>query len=216
VVFAIAGGLSVTVVGYYTPFMIAGSMIMAIGAGLFLLFRVDIPLSMWYVTASQIIPSSVSSLTHTRLGFQIVFGAGAGIGLELPHIAIQTVLPEEDVSIGTSLVVFARSLGGAIFVSVGQNVFSNHIVSGMLSRVPFLDPSMVLESGATDLQQTVRQATSGQADVVVRILEIYNDAIVQKFVVALALACVSIIGALGVEWRTVKGSPKEQESEQVD
>lgn len=50
-VFAIASGLSVTVVGYYTPFMIAGSMVMAIGAGLFLLFKVDIPLSMWYVAA---------------------------------------------------------------------------------------------------------------------------------------------------------------------
>ncbi|KAJ6009432.1 hypothetical protein N7522_004448 [Penicillium canescens] len=196
VVFAIASGLSVTVVGYYTPFMIAGSMVMAIGAGLFLLFRVDISLSMW-------------------LGFQIVFGAGAGIGLELPNIAVQTVLPEEDVSIGTSLVVFARSLGGAIFVSVGQNIFSNHIVSGMLARVPELDPSIVIESGATDLQQTVRQATSGQANVVARVLEIYNDAIVQTFVVALVLACVSIIGALGVEWRTVKNSPKGMKSEQV-
>ncbi|KAI9040793.1 MDR family MFS transporter [Aspergillus affinis] len=197
VVFAIASGLSVTVVGYYTPFMIAGSMVMAIGAGLLLLFGVDIPLSMW-------------------LGFQIVFGAGAGIGLELPNIAVQTVLPEEDVSIGTSLVVFARSLGGAIFVSVGQNIFSNHIVSGMLARVPELDPSIVLESGATDLQQTVRQATSGQANVVARVLEIYNEAIVQTFVVALVLACVSIIGALGVEWRTVKNSPRGMESEQVD
>ncbi|OQE01714.1 hypothetical protein PENVUL_c041G08133 [Penicillium vulpinum] len=196
-VFAIASGLSVTVVGYYTPFMIVGSMVMAIGAGLLLLFRVDIPLSMW-------------------LGFQIVFGAGAGIGLELPNIAVQTVLPEEDVSIGTSLVVFARSLGGAIFVSVGQNIFSNHIVSGMLARVPELDPSIVLESGATDLQQTVRQATSGQANVVACVLEIYNDAIVQTFVVALVLACVSIIGALGVEWRTVKSSPEGMESEQVD
>jgi len=164
----------------------------------------------------QSIPSSAPSLNHTRLGFQIVFGAGAGIGLELPNIAVQTVLPEEDVSIGTSLVVFARSLGGAIFVSVGQNIFSNHIVSGMLARVPELDPSIVLESGATDLQQTIRQATSGQANVVAHVLEIYNDAIVQTFVVALVLACVSIIGALGVEWRTVKSSPEGMESEQVD
>jgi hypothetical protein len=51
VVFAIAGGLGVTAVGYYAPFMITGSIIMAIGAGLFLLFRTDTPLSMWYVTA---------------------------------------------------------------------------------------------------------------------------------------------------------------------
>lgn len=50
VVFAIAGGLGVTAVGYYTPFMIAGSTIMAVGAGLLLLFRVDTPLSKWCVT----------------------------------------------------------------------------------------------------------------------------------------------------------------------
>lgn len=150
------------------------------------------------------------SLTYPRLGFQIVFGAGAGIGLELPNIAVQTVLPEKDVSTGTSLVVFARSLGGAIFVSAGQTVFSNHIVSGMLSQVPELDPSVVLQSGATDLQQTVSQATLGQADVVARVLKVYNDAILQTFVVALALACVSIIGAIGVEWRTVKHSSKGQ------
>jgi hypothetical protein len=49
VVFAIAGGLSVTLVGYYTPFMIAGSMVMAVGAGLLLLFKVDTPQSMWYL-----------------------------------------------------------------------------------------------------------------------------------------------------------------------
>lgn len=113
--------------------------------------------------------------------------------------------------------VFARSLGGAIFVSVGENVFSNNIVSGMLARVPELDPSVVLQSGATELQQTVRQAAAGQADkAVARALEIYNDAIVQTFVVALGLACVSIIGAVGVEWRTVKSSPKKQKSGQND
>ena len=49
-VFAIAGGIGVTAVGYFTPFMIAGSMIMAIGAGLLLLFRVDTPMLKWYVT----------------------------------------------------------------------------------------------------------------------------------------------------------------------
>lgn len=49
VVFAIASGLGVTVIGYYTPFMILGSTVMAIGAGLFLLFRVDSSISMWYV-----------------------------------------------------------------------------------------------------------------------------------------------------------------------
>lgn len=160
--------------------------------------------------------SSVPTLTDPRLGFQIVFGAGAGIGLELPNIAVQTVLPEKDVSIGTSLVVFARSLGGAIFVSAGQNVFNNHIISHMLAKVPELNPAIVLQSGATDLQQIVRQATSSQADVVARVLGVYNDALVQVFLVALVLACISIIGAVGIEWRTVKNPLKIQDSQQAN
>jgi hypothetical protein len=153
---------------------------------------------------------------HPRLGFQIVFGAGAGMGLELPNIAVQTVLPEKDVSIGTSLVVFARSLGGAVFVSVGQNIFSSHIVSGIQARVPELNPSVILQAGATEVQQTVERAVSGEADgVVTLVLEVYNEAIVQTFVLALALACISILGAIGVEWRTVK-RPHQMDSTEQD
>ncbi|OAA77138.1 Major facilitator superfamily domain, general substrate transporter [Akanthomyces lecanii RCEF 1005] len=189
VVFAIAGGIGVTIVGYYTPFMVIGAIVMAIGAGLLLLFRVNIPISMW-------------------LGFQIVFGAGAGLGLELPNIAVQTVLPEKDVAIGTSLVVLARSLGGAIFISAAQNVFNEHIISGMRGRVPEIDYSVVLNSGATELQKTIKDVAPGQANILSRVLNVYNDAIVQTCIVALALACVSILGAVGVEWRTVKKKSK--------
>jgi hypothetical protein len=117
---------------------------------------------------------------HPRLGFQIVFGAGAGMGLELPNIAVQTVLPDKDVSIGTSLVVFARSLGGAILVSVGQNIFSSHIVSGIQARVPVLNTSIILQAGATEVQQTVENAVLGEADeVVALVLEVYSGAIIQ-------------------------------------
>jgi hypothetical protein len=154
-------------------------------------------------------------LIYPRLGFQIIFGAGAGIGLELPNIAVQTVLPEKDVSVGTSLVVFARSLGGAIFLSVGQNIFSSRILSGIRARVSGIDPSVVLRAGATEVQQTVEQVVLDNADeVVALVLEIYNEAIVQTFVLALALACMSIVGAIGVEWRTVKRPPQRNSAEQ--
>lgn len=68
-------------------------------------------------------PRSESSyLTINRLGYQILFGAGAGCSLEQCSIAVQTVLPKEKVSAGISLIVFARALGGAIGSSVGENV----------------------------------------------------------------------------------------------
>jgi hypothetical protein len=42
--------------------MIAGSLVMAVGAGLFLLFKVDIPLAMWYVTANSFYGRSLINL----------------------------------------------------------------------------------------------------------------------------------------------------------
>lgn len=77
----------------------------------------------------------------------------------------------------------------------------------MREQVPDLDPSVVLQAGATELQATVQDAATGQADIMRRVLNVYNDAIVQTFVLALALAAVSILGSLGVEWRSVKNQP---------
>ncbi|KAF7590928.1 hypothetical protein BBP40_002234 [Aspergillus hancockii] len=131
--------------------------------------------------AHSVIHNLPAVLSTAKLGFQIIFGAAAGIRLKVPNFAVQTVLPEKDLSIAASLVVLTRSLSGAIFISVIQNVFSNHLASSMIFR------------------QAVNQASFGEADAVGRVLEVYNDAIAQTFVVALALACVSIIGILGVE-----------------
>ncbi len=69
VVFAIAGGIGVTIVGYYTPFMIVGAIVMSIGAGIFLLFLVNIPVSMWYVDFNSCINRfAPETLTDACLG----------------------------------------------------------------------------------------------------------------------------------------------------
>ncbi|KAK9330884.1 hypothetical protein V1520DRAFT_354587 [Lipomyces starkeyi] len=45
-----------------------------------------------------------------------------GMGVQQARLAAQAVLAKKDVSIGVSLIFFAQSLGGAIFVCVGQSV----------------------------------------------------------------------------------------------
>ena len=45
--------------------------------------------------------------------------------------AVQTVLDISLVPIGTSIVIFVQTLGGALFVSIGQNVFPNKLVKGL-------------------------------------------------------------------------------------
>ncbi|KAJ6577449.1 putative MFS multidrug transporter [Mycena capillaripes] len=178
----ISGGI-ITAFGYYTPFIIASSVLMAIGAGLVSTFKPDTGHAHW-------------------IGYQIIFGLGVGSGMQIPLIAAQNVLELHDIPIGTSINVFLQTLGGALFISVGQNVFQNKLVSGLVARVPGVSPVLVLSAGATNLKNAIN-AIDPQALPIV--LEVYNDALVSAFYVSIAMAAISLVGALVMEWRSIKG-----------
>jgi MFS family permease len=177
----ISGGL-VQRIGYYTPFMIFGSGSMAIGAGLVTTWSMDTTSSIW-------------------IGTQIVVGFGIGCTMQHPNIAAQTVLPREDVPIGTAVLSLFQTLGGAIFTAVGQNVYINKFSAG-LEQIEGLDPQHVLGSGATNLTAGVTP------DIKRMILEAYNDSLTHgTFFAVLIIACLAIPAALGMEWRSTKAKP---------
>ncbi|MCJ1414988.1 hypothetical protein MMC32_001318 [Xylographa parallela] len=180
VVMSIASGVGITTLGYFTPFIIFSSVLMAIGAGLLSTFRVDTGSGEW-------------------IGYQIIAGCGVGLGIQTPVIAIQTVLRLEDVPVGTSLILFSQTLGGAIFVSVAQNIFTNKLLSGIITTVPSIDPAFVLATGATSLRTAVSSMD------LPGVLLAYNAALDQVFYISVAMATLSIVGALGMEWKSVKG-----------
>ncbi|KAK4142940.1 major facilitator superfamily-domain-containing protein [Dichotomopilus funicola] len=181
VISSIVAGAAVTIWGYYAPFMIISSIVAAIGYGLITLFEPD-------------------TNTGTWIGFQIIIGAGLGIGFQQPLMAVQTVLDIEDVPTGTSLIVFMQTLGGALFVSVSQNIFTNKLVQYTAEYVPSLaDPTKILAVGATSVRQYFEPA------LLPAVKQAFNDALTETFIVFTALAAVSIFGAVAVEWRSVKG-----------
>ncbi|KAK2879500.1 MFS sugar transporter, partial [Arthroderma sp. PD_2] len=137
------------------------------------------------------------------IGFQIIFGAGVGTGLQLSIIAAQTVLALEDVAVGTVIMMFCQTLGGALFVSVAQNVFTNLLVTGIRDAAPGLDASLVLRVGATQLKTMIApEFLDG-----VQIASL--SALANTWYVSAALAALSIVGAAGMEWRSVKGKKIE-------
>ena len=176
---SIMAGILVTKFGYYVPFMIIGPMFTAIGTGLTTTFQPGTPEPKW-------------------IGFQILFGWGIGMGMQQSSVGAQTVLSRRDVPIGTSLMMFSMQASGAIFISVGQNVFANHLVSG-LATVAGLDPLVVVNTGATELRNVVNP------DQLSAVLSVYNDALTSTFKVALAMGSIAIIPALVMEWKSVKG-----------
>jgi hypothetical protein len=173
-----AGGM-VSALGYYTPFLIACSVIMAVGSGLMTTFKVDTHKALW-------------------IAYQVIFGFGIGLGQQQAGLAAQTVLPTADVPVGISLKFFGQQLGGAVLVSVGQNVLSTKLVSG-LAGLPNLDPKVVVSLGATELRNYVG------ADDLAEVLRVYNHALDDVFVVAMIIASLSILGAALTEWKSVRG-----------
>lgn len=180
VVGAIGAGQIVGRIGYYAPFMIASAAVMPIGAGLITTFKVDTPSPMW-------------------IGYQILFGFGLGMGMQQGALAAQTVLEKRDVPIGVALMMFQQMLGGAIFVSVGQNLFDSKLLTEIVKSVPGLDPQDVLNAGATNLKALI------PLQYLPAVLVVYNDALRQVFVAAAALSALAVLGAVAVEWRSVKG-----------
>lgn len=173
-------GIAVTLIGYYTPFAILSSILMAIGCGLLTLWQLDTGSPAW-------------------IGYQIMVGLGVGFGFQQTMLAAQTCLPKADVPIGTAIVVFFQTLGGALFVSIANNIWSNRLLSGLAEVVPELDSNVVLEAGATSLKNVI------EAELYPAVLQVYNDALVGTFYVATAMAALSIIGSASLEWKSVKG-----------
>lgn len=93
--------------------------------------------------------------------------------------------------LGSSFPLFS-----AIFVSVGQSLFTNNLQSGLLNlNVTGFDPSTVSSGGVT----TITKGLSG--DTKVKVLGVISDSLTQSWLLAIVLSCVSVIGALGVEHR---------------
>ena len=167
-------------IGYYTPFMILGSILLAIGYGLMSMFHTD--------TSKGVL-----------IGYQIIAGAGAGFGMQQSLIGVQVVLPLRDVPTGTAITVFSQTLGGALFISIGNNVFRNKLVEYLAKYTPKVDAASILKAGATGVRSVVDKAD------LPGVLHAYNDALTQTFIVGAAMASISMIGALCMEWKSVKG-----------
>ncbi len=176
---AISTGILTSKIGYYTQWMYAAAIIMPIGCGLMMTLDLDSSEGIW-------------------IGLQIVAGFGIGIGMQQASVAAQTVLEKQDVPTGVSLIFFGQMLGGAIFISVGQNIFTSNLVTRLTALNHGLTPEQIINTGATDLRDAL--PANELHDVLVE----YNLALRQVFLVATVVSALSLLGALMMEWRSVK------------
>ncbi|KAF2136239.1 uncharacterized protein K452DRAFT_362674 [Aplosporella prunicola CBS 121167] len=188
VIASIMAGASVTRFGYYTPFLIASSIVASVGAGLITTFEPNTGHAKW-------------------IGYQVIFGFGLGLGMQQANVSVQCVLSRADVPTGTTLMFFANQLGAAVFLSVSQNIFTSQLVGGV-RELAGLDPRVVVRTGATDLRAAVAPAD------LPAVIEAYNRALIKAFIVGVAMCCLSFFGSVAVEWKSVRTAKPDQPAEQ--
>lgn len=164
--------------GYYTPFVYAGSVLMSIGTGLLMTVR----------------PHHTSRARW--VGFQIICGAGIGLGEEQGLYMVQTTLSENDVATGIGLILFAQTFGGALFVSVAQLVFLENISKALKTLAPNLNPKSVLDGESTGSSPELQA--------------VYGVAIKDALRVGLILATASTLGALLYDWKSLKTKSNDE------
>lgn len=175
-VFVVFAGIFVSMTGYYIPLAWASIVLTSVGAGLLTTLKPGSPPRMW-------------------VPYQMLYGIGGGLGYQQGITAAQTVLSTDDIAIGTALMVFVQNLGGTIFISAANNVFVQKLVSGLRTAAPTLNTAAIIEAGATGFRQLVPREEF--ANVVV----VYNHAVTEIFKMGLIMACLTAIGAAGLEWR---------------
>ncbi|KAE8162633.1 major facilitator superfamily domain-containing protein [Aspergillus tamarii] len=172
-------GIGTTTFGYYAPFMIFGSLCMPIAAGLMTTYD-----------------------PHTSLAQIILYsglaGFSGGIGFQGPQAAIQTTLSAADVNLGVGVILFGQSMGPAVFIAIAQVIFTNQLSSRLDDVVPGLTPAYIAERGLGDLKNVVPLQ---QWDEVLRGID---RSLTRTWYISVALGCMTLVGSLLVEWRSVK------------
>ena len=191
VVFSIIAAIFTEKVGYYVPAMLLSPLLCAIGGGML----------------STLTPSAS---TNHWIGYQVIYGFGIGSGFQTATLAPQNVLPRADVPLGMAMMFFMQQLGGSVFLSVGQNIFSSHLVDSLSGLVDF-DTEAIINTGATALHSIVPPSELST------VVDAYNYALTRVFILAAALGACTILGALTMEWKSIRarksGASKDTEAD---
>ena len=166
-------------VGYYVPAMLLCPVLCAVGSGMLSTLHPNADAKHW-------------------IGYQMIYGIGIGSGFQTCTLAPQHVLPAADVPLGMGLMFFMQQLGGSVFLSVGQSIFSGQLVD-RLSGIAGLDTETIINTGVTAVRKIVPASELGT------VVNAYSYALTRVFIMTAALSACTVFGALSVEWKSIKG-----------
>ncbi|KAE9367423.1 major facilitator superfamily transporter [Stipitochalara longipes BDJ] len=178
----IVAGVSSALVGkwgYYLPWSITSAILVSLGSGLMSTLDRRSSAPQW-------------------VGYQVIAGIGRGCGATMPMVAVQNILPLEQIPLGMSLISFCQTFGGTLSLSIAQNVFTSSLREGLARYAPTVDIEKVLNAGAMGFRDVV------QPSEIVAVTRAYDMGLKRIFylAVALSLGCFTFVWGMG--WYSVK------------
>ncbi|KAM5350128.1 hypothetical protein ACJ41O_006633 [Fusarium nematophilum] len=175
----ILSGVGATMLGYYYPFMLASSVLAPIASGLLTTLNLE---------------------EHISKGIALLafVGAAVGLGLQGPQVALQAVLPVDDVSLGGAFLNFGSGMGSSLWICASATLFQSRLFDEIHSSSPGANVTNVKEAGLTGLRDRIGPDRLGS------VLAGYENAVVQTLYIPLGLALLTIVGSLAMERKSLK------------
>lgn len=166
-------GMFVNKTGIYIPFLLAGTALTALGGGMLYFIETDSSQARW-------------------AGLEFFAGFGPGMAWMLPFIASSAALEPQDIALGSAVVIFFQTLGGAIFVSVAQSVFQNKFVL-YLHSIPGADVEAIISKGVSAFPAFT------PPEILPAVLEAANRALQKNYIMVGVLGATAFCFVLGME-----------------
>ncbi|RAO71641.1 uncharacterized protein BHQ10_007653 [Talaromyces amestolkiae] len=189
----LVSGIFITMVGYYVPFMWTGAAIFTVGC--YLLHTL-----VW------------SSTMKAWFGYQVIIGIGYGISVQVPYLAVQVVVISVDRPLANALISLFQALGGALGLSIAENVFQTWLIK-RLDKIQDINVPIIIASGGTDLETIVSASNLDS------VRNAFSGAVINAFLVSVAAAGAAFVTSLGIEWRRIgvkKDSPEMRDNSVVE
>ncbi|KAF4869301.1 Efflux pump mlcE [Colletotrichum siamense] len=180
--------------GYAPLWAQTGNVLAGLGSGLMTTFNPSTPTGQW-------------------IGYQILVGIGRGFVIQIPPIALQNTLQNEELATGTALLIFFQYFGSSVFLCVSKTAFLNRLIPALQEHVPDVDPQAIINAGATDLENIVDGSEYNA------LIQAYSDALVTTFWLSAAASIIAFFFSFGLGWRKVELQTKKMmgnESEAKD
>ncbi|HEY3737252.1 MAG TPA: MDR family MFS transporter [Jatrophihabitans sp.] len=179
---SIAAGNTVSRIGVYKPFPIAGGAVMAVG--LWLLSRLDEHSSTWATSAAM-----------------FVLGVGIGLAMQVLTIIVQNTSDYQDLGVATSGVTFLRTMGSSFGAAIFGTIYANQLGPKLAAAIAgtHTDPKLATTpDGVHSLAPAAHAA----------IVHAYAQALRHTFQYAIPVAVLALLVALFLRQVPLRGIAK--------